>query len=121
MRRYRIDHDRASSNFYVVADLDVAQNFCTGADHYSVAQCWMALACLFSCATQRHALIQEHVVTNFRCFSNDDAHPVIYKKTSSYFGAGMNFNACECPRKLTHDARERVPTRRIQGMRETMQ
>ncbi len=115
-----MDDDRPRAYFHVIADLDVAKNFRARADDHSISQGWMPLACLFSRATECHSLVKEHVVPYFRSLANHDAHAVIDEKTPPYFRARMNFNAGECPRKLAHDAGERVPARRIQAVRETM-
>src|SRR5580693_4054683 len=99
----------AGSDFYVIADADVAQDFCAGAYDDVVADGGMALARFLAGAAEGDVLIHEDVVADFTGFADDDAHAVVDEEAAAYGGSGVNFDACQGTRKLRDHASEGEP------------
>lgn len=91
--RNGVDDDRAGADAGVVADFDIAEHFGAAADNDVVAEGGMALAGFLAGAAESDTLVDEHVVTHFSGFSDDDAHAVIDEKASADGGSGVNLDA----------------------------
>src|SRR5580692_7813994 len=95
----------ACANLDVIAYSDVAQNFCSSADHDFVADGGMTFAGFFAGSSEGHVLIHEDVVSDFAGFADDDAHAVIDEEAAADGGSGVNFNAGHGAGELADDAR----------------
>src|SRR4029450_10478684 len=74
---YRFYDDRAGSNARAMANFDIAENLCAGADHYAAADFRVAVLLLLSRTAQRHIVQERHVVLNDRGFTHHNACSVI--------------------------------------------
>src|SRR5215813_15014528 len=81
----------------------------------------MALSGSFPRAPERYALVQEHVVANFRRLADHHAHPVVNEQPPSDLGAGVNLDSRKQPRSLAYHARQRKPSPTVQAMRHAVQ
>src|SRR5690606_8369665 len=62
--RYRFGHHRIGTDLGPGAHGEGPEHLGPGTDHYTVLQGWMALALVPAGATQGHALVQGHVITD---------------------------------------------------------
>ena len=67
----------------------------------------MALAVFLACAAEGHALVERYVVADDGGLADDDAHAVIDEKAAADFGAGMNLDSRDQPRRLRQRARQK--------------
>ncbi len=77
-----------------------------GADEDIVADCGMAFATVFPGATKGDIVENYAFRADFCCFTDNDAHAVIDKKSLADFGAGMDFDAGKEAGDLGDDAGE---------------
>src|SRR5271157_860300 len=102
--RYAPEYDRASPDSAVVTYSDVPEDFCSGANRHTVADCGMSLSFLFARPAQSDALVESYIITNDGRFTNYDRHPVIDEQTPSNLGPGMDLNASEQAGHLRSEA-----------------
>jgi hypothetical protein len=102
-------HNAAGAYLDVIADADVAENFCACADDYFVADGGMALACSFSSSAESHVLIHENVVADLAGLADDDAHAVIDEEAAADCCAGVNFYSGHGAGELRDDPRQSEP------------
>src|SRR5437763_1931770 len=121
MIRHRTHDHRSSTNLDVISDADIAQNFRTGSDYDAVADGRMPLAGILPRSAERHALVQQHVVSDLGCLADHHAHSVIDEETAPDSRARMDLDARHRSRELRNDARESKPSREIQTMRDPVQ
>src|SRR5262249_8079790 len=114
-------HDAAGSDLDVVSDANISQDLRARSHHHAVAQRGVALTSILARTTQSYALIQQHVITDFRGLTNHDAHSVIDEETASDASSGMDLYAGNGSRELAHHARGRIPSGAIEPVREAMQ
>jgi len=61
-------------------------------NNYVIADSWMPFPILESASTQRDIVINHHVITNNRCFANNNAHSMIDKESSANSCARMDLD-----------------------------
>ena len=98
------------ADFDIVSDFYRPQNLGAGTDDDVVADGGVAFGRDFSfvvenrCPAQRYAVIHGDVVSDFGCFSDDNAGSVVYEKAFADFGSGMDFNAGQKSCNLRKDS-----------------
>src|SRR5579883_3260687 len=113
MGRDRTNHHRPGAHFNVVADLNIAEDARARADHHAVSDGGMALAGRFPSASERYALIEQHVVADFRRLADHHPHAVVDEQTPADPGAGMNLDSRQASRELAQHPGQREPSRTV--------
>src|SRR5689334_24374798 len=75
--RHGLDHDRAGSDARAMADLDVAENLCAGADQHAVTDFRMTVLVLLAGATERDAVQDRDVVLDHSGLAADKTGGVV--------------------------------------------
>src|SRR5580704_17230249 len=119
--RNRANHHRSRADLGVMSNRDIAENLRPRPDHDIVADGGMALAFFLAGSAQRHALIHEHVVANFRRFSDHHAHAVIDEASPADGRARMDLNAGQGPVDLRQNPRQLREPRLMHPVGGTMQ
>src|SRR3974390_654330 len=73
----RIDHHRTRGNARAVPDLDVAEDFCTRADHHAVADFRMTVLMLLAGAAEGNVMQDRHVVVDHRRLADDEPRGMV--------------------------------------------
>src|SRR5258708_11982741 len=100
-----MDHHRTGAHFGIVPNPDVAQYLRSGTDHHAVPNGRMALAPFLAGSTQRHALIHQNVLADFRCFTDHHPCTVINEAAPPDLRARMNLDPSAGPDELRSDTR----------------
>src|SRR5882724_2113376 len=77
----------------------------------------MPLALFIAGAAQGDALVEQHVVADFRGGANDHAHAVIDEESAPDGGAGVDFDACQKAGNLRQKARQNRDAGLIEAVR----
>lgn len=88
-------NDGICTDFYVVAQGDVAKNLCAGADNHVIAQRWVAFVVFLTCSAKSCALVDGTVIANDGRFADNYAVAVVDKQIFAYLCAGVNFDTGE--------------------------
>jgi len=99
-------HHTACADLDEVADDDVAEDLCAGADHNVIAEGGVAFPLFFAGAAESDSLVEEDIVADFGGFADDDAHAVIDEEAAANARAGVDFDAGEEAADLGEDAGE---------------
>jgi hypothetical protein len=94
----------------VVANFDVAQHLGAAPHHHAIAQGGVALAFFVARAAQRHALVEQHIVSDFGGFADHHAHAVVDEEPPPDVGAGVNLDPRQEAAGLRDDARRQRHT-----------
>src|SRR5436190_21832211 len=92
---YRFDDHRASSNFYMISDLNITKNFRACPDHHVIPQRRMAFSLFFTGTSKSHALIEQDIIADLRCFPNHNSGAVVDKEATPNPRTGVNLNSCK--------------------------
>lgn len=111
-----MNHYGTRANLHVISNRDAAQNLSACTHHYVIAQSGVPFALLVPGAAQRDALIEKHIVADFRGGPDDDAHSVVNEKTPPDCSAGVDFN----PGQEAGDLRQKTGQNRDAGFIEPM-
>ena len=114
------DHG-ARAYFYVIADVDVAEDFRSGADDDAIAQRGVTFARILSGAAERDALVYEYILSDLSRFADHNAHAVIDKKASADSCARVNFYAGQAARELADDAGQSEPSGQVEAVCEAVE
>jgi hypothetical protein len=87
---YILDHDGVGTDFGVFTDSDVSKNLGAGSDNDIVFECRVALAFVGTDTAKSHLLIDENIISDDRCLSDDHTDPVVYEDTPSELGGGVD-------------------------------
>src|SRR4029077_19850824 len=79
VRRNGANHHRPGADLGAVSNRDIAKNLGARADHDVVSDGRVALAFFFAGSAQRHALIEQYVVTDLRGLADHHAHAMVDK------------------------------------------
>src|ERR1700733_2707601 len=121
MVRHRSNHDGSGPDLRMVADGNVAEYLRAGADDDIVSDGGVPLALLLAGTTQRHALIEQHVIADFGSFADHYAHAVVYEAASSDGGAGMDLNPGDSSIELRNNPRHQRKARGVHAMSRAVQ
>jgi hypothetical protein len=100
MCRHGLYYDRTGANLYMVANSYVAQDLCSRADDDAVADRRMPFPLFFTRAAQRHALINENIVSDFGGLADDNAIAVIDEESAADACAGVDLDPGKKPSEL---------------------
>ena len=81
----------------------------------------MAFFLLEAGAAKRHALVDQHVVADFRGLADHDAHAVIDEEAPADVRAGMDFDAGDPARELAQQPAEQLQLMLPQPMRHAIE
>src|SRR5580704_3546311 len=112
----RPHHHRTSADFDVISNTDIAEHFRAGAHDDAIANRGMALASLISCTTQRYALIQEAIITDFGCLADHHSKAVIYEKATADRSSWVDLDSGKEAADLREDARDQRDTPPVELM-----
>jgi len=119
--RHRMDDYRTRSDFHVVPNADAAQHLRACSNDHIVADCGVTLALLVSRSAQRHVLVKQYIVPDFRGFADDDAHTVVDKEPTPDLRARVYLDAGQESGELRDDTREERDTGVVELMGEAME
>ena len=120
-RRSVFDHHGIGANAHVVTQLNRAEDFCTCADYHAVAQSWVAFALVPGYATEGHAVVEGHVVTDLGGFAYHHASPVVDEKASPDFRTGVDVDIRPKAGKVRNKTREIPPVALPQAVGDALQ
>ena len=83
----------ARADLGIRADPDGAQDFCPGGDHHAVLERRVALSLFFSRTSERYALVQGDIVTDFTGLADDDTGAVVNEESLPDGRTGMDLDA----------------------------
>jgi hypothetical protein len=98
--RHRMHDDGPRADFHIIAQRDTAENRSSRTHYHSIAERWMAFPAHVPGAAQSYALVQEHIVADFRRFTDNNAKTMINEEAFTDHCAGVDFDAGEKTRKL---------------------
>jgi hypothetical protein len=73
-------------------DCDWAEDPRPRSNYYSIKDCRMALAFHIFCGAQRHIVINHYIISDYRSFTDYDAHSMINKESPTNLCSRMNLD-----------------------------
>jgi hypothetical protein len=90
-----VKDDAAGSDCRRFADMDVAQDLCTGSDEDPIANLGMPVTSLLAGCSEGYVVQNDHVVADRGCFADDHARGMVDKHTTADRRGGMNVHSEE--------------------------
>jgi hypothetical protein len=110
----RTTEPRAGADPRVVADLDRAEHGRVGAEDDAVADRGVTLVPLQARASQRDALVQQHVVADLGGLADHHTHAVVDHDPAADRGAGVYLDARQPAAQVRDEPGEQVEARPVQ-------
>ena len=88
--RHLVEHHRACGYLGIVAYGEWSEHLSARADHYVVAEGWMALSGMFTGSAERNTLIQRAVIADLSRLSDNDPRAVVDKQSLTYRSTRMD-------------------------------